>query len=795
MLIQTKRMNKSNFKYKYILVFILSLLVFVGGLNYKRWYVTSHLTPKRISLIYSMSKSDTGYGNFEKLLRQEFRKQGIEVTFDRFYLDCSHINTADEIEHIKKRLDVLESKSIDLILPVGDQATYSLLSTHHRLLSSIPVVACNVHFPDEKLVEEYDSKKVYVLRDTPDLKRNIEFIKTLHPDTGMEIICNIDLTILGRRSFDKLTHVVDRRNVRMLGYQKAYAQECDYKKLTEMIEYFNLMPGVVNDNAGNNELIITLCPFRYIKGASLLVMLESSKRKQTNQAFLLDKFDMMSIPMVTALNIPSYSCIREGFGENAKIVGGYMATEDISAEAVADLATRLLKKEKVGMPKIRDLQKEYVLDWTYFSGYAKHVHHVPKDVRIINYSFYARYQKEFYVLGALFVLAFIVISIGLLRTHRRSLMERKNLQMLEEAHRRLSLSMDGGKISLWNIQDGVLEFDENFTHLVGLEQRRFTKDDILNYIHPDDVRLLSSFYEALHQSPGMQIQQRIRFNFRKGYTDVYQWYELRCSSLKDAKGEIMMAGIMQNVQTLVEREHQLILAKQIAEKAELKQSFLNNMSHEIRTPLNAIVGFTNLLVGEGSDELSEEEKETMLEIVNSNNELLLKLVNDVLEISHLDTGNMPFHMEECNVTDVVKDIYETHRALIHPSLQFLLELDETLPLPVHIDRVRFTQVISNFLSNAGKFTRQGTVTLGCAIDDVHREVCIYVKDTGKGIDEKELMMIFDRFYKTDEFEQGSGLGLSISKVIIERLAGRIEVQSELGKGSCFSVILSLANVA
>ena len=794
MLIQTKRMNKSNFKYKYILVFILSLLVFVGGLNYKHWYVTNHLTPKRISLIYSMSKSDIGYGNFEKLLRQEFRKQGIEVTFDRFYLDCSHINTAAEIEHIKKRLDLLEGKSIDLILPVGDQATYSLLSTHHRLLSAIPVVACNVHFPDEKLVEEYDLQKVYVLRDSPDLKRNIEFIKTLHPHNSMDIIYNIDFTILGRRSFDKLAHIVDRKNVRVLGYQKAYAQECDYKKLTEMIEYFNLMPGMVNDSIGENGVTITLCPFRYIKGASLLVMLEGSKRRQTNQAFLLDKFDMMSIPMITALNIPSYSCIREGFGENAKVVGGYMATEEISTVAVADLGTRLLKKEKVGMPKIRDLQKEYVLDWTYFSEHARHVHNVSKDVRIINYSFYARYQKEFYVLGALFVLAFIVISIGLLRTHRRSLMERKNLQMLEEAHRRLSLSMDGGKISLWNIQDGVLEFDENFTHLVGLEQRRFTKDDILNYIHPDDVRLLGSFYEALHQSPGMQIQ-RIRFNFRKGYTDVYQWYELRCSSLKDAKGEIMMAGIMQNVQTLVEREHQLILAKQIAEKAELKQSFLNNMSHEIRTPLNAIVGFTNLLVGEGSDELSEEEKETMLEIVNSNNELLLKLVNDVLEISHLDTGNMPFHMEECNVTDVVKDIYETHRALIHPSLQFLLELDETLPLPVHIDRVRFTQVISNFLSNAGKFTRQGTVTLGCAIDDVHREVCIYVKDTGKGIDEKELMMIFDRFYKTDEFEQGSGLGLSISKVIIERLAGRIEVQSELGKGSCFSVILSLANVA
>lgn len=786
-------MNKVNFKYKYILIFILSLLVFIGGLNYKRWYVTAHLTTKHISIIYSMSKSDIGYGNFEKTLRQEFRKQGLDVAFDRFYLDCTHIDTADEIEHLRRYLDLLESKSIDLILPVGDQATYSLLTTHHRLLSSIPVVACNVHFPDERLIEEYNLQKVYVLRDTPDLKRNIEFIKTLHSHTNMEIICNIDLTILGRKSFDRLAHVVDRKEVKILGYQKAYAQECDYKQLTEMIEYFNLTPGLTNDNIEKNELTIALCPFRYMRGASMLVMLEDSKTEQTNQTFLLDKFDMMSIPIVTALNIPSYSCIREGFGENAKIVGGYMATEEISAEAVADLATRLLKKEKIGMPKIRDLEKEYVLDWTYFSKYAKLINHVPNDVRFINYSFYARYQKELYLLGALFVLSFIVILISLLRTHRRSRMERIKLQTLKEAHKRLSLSMDGGKISLWNIQNGILEFDENYTHLVGLEQRRFTKDDILKYTHPDDVRLISAFYEALHYSHGMQMQ-RIRFNFKKGYTDQYQWYELRCSSLKDTKGEIMMAGIMQNIQNLVEREHQLILAKQIAEKAELKQSFLNNMSHEIRTPLNAIVGFTNLLVGEGSDEISAEEKETMLEIINSNNELLLKLVNDILEISHLDTGNIPFHIEECNATEVVKEIYETHRTLVHPSLQFLLELDETLFLPVRVDRLRFSQVILNFLSNASKFTRKGTVTLGCAVDKVHREVCIYVKDTGKGMDEKELMMIFDRFYKTDEFEQGSGLGLSISKVIIERLAGRIEVQSEVGKGSCFSVILSLANI-
>ena len=246
---------------------------------------------------------------------------------------------------------------------------------------------------------------------------------------------------------------------------------------------------------------------------------------------------------------------------------------------------------------------------------------------------------------------------------------------------------------------------------------------------------------------------------------------------------------LKNVQRLltIEKEHSISAEK-------LKSAFIANMSHEVRTPLNAIVGFTNLLIGEGADEIEPEEKAAMIEIVNNNNELLLKLVNDVLEISRLDSGNLSFDIKEHNITKIIKEIYVTYQTLIQPSLCFILELDETVSLPVNIDCFRFTQVISNFLNNANKFTKEGTITLGCKIYKEHQEVCVYVKDTGKGIDDKELMMIFDRFYKTDEFEQGSGLGLSICKVIIERLAGRIEVHSEVGKGSCFSVILSLANI-
>ena len=183
----------------------------------------------------------------------------------------------------------------------------------------------------------------------------------------------------------------------------------------------------------------------------------------------------------------------------------------------------------------------------------------------------------------------------------------------------------------------------------------------------------------------------------------------------------------------------------------------------------------------------------MLNLINHNNDLLLKLVNDVVEISRLDSGNMAFKIETCDMTEIVKEIYKTYQSLIQPSLLFHLELDETITLPVNIDRVRFIQVISNFLDNANKFTQKGEITLGCKLDNEHQEVYIYVKDTGKGIDKKELIMIFDRFYKTDEFGQGSGLGLSISKVIIEQLGGRIMVESEVKKGSYFAVILSLSD--
>ena len=225
----------------------------------------------------------------------------------------------------------------------------------------------------------------------------------------------------------------------------------------------------------------------------------------------------------------------------------------------------------------------------------------------------------------------------------------------------------------------------------------------------------------------------------------------------------------------------------MAENAELKQSFLANMSHEIRTPLNAIVGFSNILASDS--EIQEEERTTYINTINTNSELLLKLINDILEISRIESGYMSFEYQNYSVNTLIDEVYNTHRVILPSHLQFLKETAEE-DLEIYVDKNRLTQVLTNFLNNASKFTPCGYIKLGYHYLPKEQQVHIFVEDSGKGIPQAEQKMIFSRFYKQDEFAQGTGLGLSICQVIIEKLGGHIHLWSEPGKGSRFTIILN-----
>jgi hypothetical protein len=206
------------------------------------------------------------------------------------------------------------------------------------------------------------------------------------------------------------------------------------------------------------------------------------------------------------------------------------------------------------------------------------------------------------------------------------------------------------------------------------------------------------------------------------------------------------------------------------------------MSHEIRTPLNAIVGFSAQL----SEAEDEAEEKMYRNIIETNSELLLQLINDILDLSKIEAGTLDFVYSPTNIVDICRNLEQVYLTRVKDGVTLICELPDKEYI-VNTDQNRITQVISNFLSNSVKFTDKGSICFG--YEHIDGALRFFVTDTGKGIATENLSKVFVRFEKFDKFVPGNGLGMSICKSIIEKMNGRIGVESELGKGSTFWFIL------
>lgn len=223
------------------------------------------------------------------------------------------------------------------------------------------------------------------------------------------------------------------------------------------------------------------------------------------------------------------------------------------------------------------------------------------------------------------------------------------------------------------------------------------------------------------------------------------------------------------------------------ESSRLKSAFLANMSHEIRTPLNAIVGFSDLL--SDTSGFTEEEISQFIATINKNCSLLLALINDILDLSRIESGTMEFAFAEHNLPLLLKTVHDSQQLNMPSGVELVVRMPEGDKKYLRTDNVRLQQVVNNLINNAAKFTSSGFITFGYEEDEEPGYTRIFVEDTGVGISEEGIRHIFERFYKVDNFTQGAGLGLSICQTIIERLRGSISVTSEVGKGTRFTVRL------
>ena len=251
-------------------------------------------------------------------------------------------------------------------------------------------------------------------------------------------------------------------------------------------------------------------------------------------------------------------------------------------------------------------------------------------------------------------------------------------------------------------------------------------------------------------------------------------------SLVPVEGRLpLIIGVSWDITDLKKTELEIIQARIRAEESDrLKSAFLANMSHEIRTPLNAIVGFSKLI---GTAE-TEEEKRQFAEIIDTNSELLLQLINDILDISKIEAGTLEFRFRPMSLNELCRSEYEVHKTRVRPGVSLVFE-EKPEDVRIVCDQNRLAQVITNLLNNASKFTEKGSIRFGFDVKDERVE--FYVEDTGVGIPEEKVHDIFDRFVKLNDFASGTGLGLAISKMIVERMNGTIDVESEVGRGTRF----------
>ena len=357
----------------------------------------------------------------------------------------------------------------------------------------------------------------------------------------------------------------------------------------------------------------------------------------------------------------------------------------------------------------------------------------------------------------------------------------------------LNTALQRTRIYPWYYDISRSEFtldDRYFEHL-GIpagEDNTLTMEEYVNMIHPDDRQAMADAF-VVQLSGNTTFDKAVSFRLHRG-DGTWEWFEGQSTYIANISGHpYRLVGICLSIQEYKDIENTLIEARKKAEESDrLKMAFLANMSHEIRTPLNAIVGFSDVIAST-YNELSDEERADFVRLFSINSEHLVRLIDDILDLSKIESNTIKFTYSCCSLKSMMKDIEKEQAVKQLPEIEIKALLPDD-DIYINTDATRLKQVICNFINNARKFTEKGYIHFGfTSHSEKDQLVYLFVEDTGEGIPQECQKEIFDRFYKVNTFKQGTGLGLSICKTIVEHLQGSISVESEIGKGSRFIVTL------
>ena len=390
------------------------------------------------------------------------------------------------------------------------------------------------------------------------------------------------------------------------------------------------------------------------------------------------------------------------------------------------------------------------------------------------------------------LLVLVIISLGVVLWYqvKAGKQLKSELQMLDKVGKHnveYEFVLGTMKLSIWHldVKTGVFTFEHDFREKDGKYMASADGMTMVDSLLPLDPRDSERIRQSLTDlCNGQTSAYHEIYRVLVPYNNTFYWEESYATvAARDVDGKpVKIVGTTQCIDDRKAMEEALVKARNRAEESDrLKTAFIANMSHEIRTPLNAIVGFTSVL----PDIDNEEERKSLLDLIHENTQKLLRIVDDVVNISKIESGQEQLVMTTFDLNTMLAEAMAVFAEKLNPGVELNISFAQDA-LSVTTDMIRLSTIAKHLISNAMKFTQQGSIIVGFD-NPVDGRVCIWVRDTGKGIAEENLERIFERFYKVDEFIPGAGLGLSICRVMASSLGGSVTVESKLGEGSIFRV--------
>ena len=710
-------------------------------------------------------------------IERKFGEEGFTVK--AIPLQIPGIRTMEGFQ--EKRTMILERVPVPptLVVCIGDPSWLVARPLFDKEWKDIPSIICYARdymYPKEEYLIDLDKNVLDTLVPITDVVKdyNATFIK--YP---VYIKQTIELIKKLQPELTKLAFIFDRRYI---SQQTKADVEAVLRKDFPGIQFEPLSTTSIS----TENLLDRLASFDNKTG--VLYYSWYRTRKDNENRYLVDNVQKMT----NSFSVPPIFTLQDVQTENGNFAGGYyVSPEDYAQVTVNTIEMILSGKDSKEIPiQTAETPRAY-LNYQHLL-----LHQIDPGLYPPNATYFQEppgfLQKyKIHIISLLVILA-LLITIGILRVRlfiQKQKAKDKELQIARQAQDlnqkyQLVLKASNMMTWIWDVKEARLECNNIYLTQRSIRDKGtdgqfcMSADEFYSGIHPEDLEQMQDAINKLIAGESISIDEEIRYLDDTGLE--YTWIEIFAIVGKtDPEGKTAyLTGGTTLINQRKKMEQELRDKEKIEESNRLKSAFLANMSHEIRTPLNAIVGFSNLLAQTNP---SEETKE-FCEIIETNNELLLQLVNDILDLSKIEAGQMDFIYSEFNVSTLFRSLYQTFQSRVKDGVTLYCEIPEQ-DCVIYSEKNRLTQVITNFLTNACKFTFQGSIRMG--YKEREDGLYFYVKDTGKGIERKNLPHVFERFAKFDSFIQGTGLGLSICQTILDNLHGKIGVESEEGKGSTF----------